>query len=60
MVNVYHPVAGRVEISGLRSPREGEPTNRQWLKDPLGARIRPDWVPGPRGWDGHWSVARAH
>lgn len=60
MVHVYRPVSGRVEISGLRRPREGEPTNRQWLKDTLGARIRPEWVPGPNGWDGHWAVARTH
>lgn len=60
MVHVYRPVTGRVEISGLRRPREGEPTNRQWLKDTLGARIRPTWVPGPNGWDSHWTVARTY
>lgn len=60
MVEAFRPVSGRIEISGLRKPREGEPTNRQWLKDTLGARIRPQWVTGPRGWDGHWAVARAH
>ncbi len=47
-------------FSGLRRPREGEPTSRQWLKGTLGARIRPTWVPGPNGWDGHWTVARTY
>lgn len=60
MVQVYRPVFGRVEFRGLRKPKEGEPTNRQWLKDALGARIRPVWVRGPNSWDGHWAVARAH
>lgn len=44
----------------MRRPREGEPTNREWFKDETGRAIRPEWVPGPKGWDGHWAIARAH
>jgi hypothetical protein len=34
----------------------GDGTNRRWLKDRLGDRIRPEWV---QGRPGHWEIARA-
>lgn len=60
MVTIVRPVHGRVEIHGMRRPGPGQPANRQWLKDVLGDRIRPTWVPGPQGWDGYWTISREH
>ncbi|MFE0472485.1 hypothetical protein ACFW2V_12815 [Streptomyces sp. NPDC058947] len=48
---VGRPVAGRIAI---RLPYAR--TNRAWLKETLGARIRPDWDKSNRCW---W-VARNH
>jgi hypothetical protein len=33
-------------------------TNRQWLKDTLGARIKLEWVKRPG--ESHWEIARNH
>jgi hypothetical protein len=59
-VTVYRPLSGRIEVSGMRAPREGEPSNREWFKDETGKAIRPWWIAGPKGWDGHWEIARQH
>jgi len=59
-LTVYRPVSGRIEVSGMRRPHEGEPTNREWFKDETGKAIRPQWVEGPNGYDGHWEIARQH
>lgn len=59
-LTVYRPVSGRVEVSVMRAPREDEPTNRERFKDETGKAIRPLWAEGPRGWDGHWALARQH
>lgn len=59
-MHIYRPVSGRLEVHGMPRPREGEPSNREWFKDETGKAIRPTWVPGPRGWDGHWEIVRQH
>lgn len=59
MTEIRRPVQGRVELRGLPRPGEGELSNREWMKDVVGA-ARPTWVEGPRGWDGYWTVARDH
>ena len=57
---VYRPVSGRIKVSGMRRPREDEPTNREWFKEETGKATSREWVDGSRGWDGYWTIAREH
>ncbi len=54
MVFVERPLTGRLRL--WRLPYQ-DGSNRGWLKDQLGDRIRPDWV---QGHPGHWEIARTH
>lgn len=60
---IVRPLQGRIEVRGLRAPREGEPTNEQMFKTAAGAAIRPTWVDAPPGmprWKGYWTISRNH
>lgn len=48
---VWRPIEGRIIIKMPYSK-----TNRAWLKQTLGPRIRPDWNKE----EGRWEIARAH
>lgn len=48
---VFRPVSGRIQV---RLPYSND--NRQWLKDALGAGIRPTWEKEKR----YWTLARGH
>ncbi len=61
VIRIFRPLGDtRFQVSGMPSPREGEPRNKDWFKDVTGRAIRPTWVAGPNGWDGHWAIAREH
>lgn len=60
---IVRPLHGRLEVWGLRGPRDDEPFNREMFRTATGAAIRPTWVlasEGAPGWRGHWEIARAH
>ncbi|MBP2422203.1 hypothetical protein [Microbacterium imperiale] len=59
---IVRPLHGRIEVRGLRGPREGEPANKQMFKTAAGAAIRPTWVvpPGLPRWEGYWTISRNH
>ena len=60
---IVRPLAGRIEVRGLRAPRGDEPSNKNMFKDAAGVAIRPTWVSAPEGqpgWRGYWAISRAH
>jgi len=59
-IKIYRPLSGRIQVSGMPAPSRSEPSNREWFKDETGKAIRPMWIAGPKGWDGHWEIARQH
>lgn len=54
VVMLERPLRGRLRLWGM--PYDGG-TNRWWLKDQLGDRIRSTWFSGRPG---HWEIARDH
>lgn len=60
---IIRPLAGRIEVHGLRAPGAGQPSNKAMFRDAAGAAIRPTRVPAPAGqpfWQGFWTISREH
>lgn len=60
---IIRPLTGRIQIHGLRAPRDKEVSNKTMFKNAAGRGIRPTRVPADEGrpyWEGYWTVSREH